>query len=77
MMGMRRFLLTIRGSDDAPPRRKPDAPAMASAGTRTKKPHGMVSLTAAIAAVEPNNSDVTVESQKVRIVTNPITPAIG
>ena len=50
---------------------------MASAGTRTKKPHGMVSLTAAIAAVEPNNSDVTVESQKVRIVTNPITPAIG
>jgi hypothetical protein len=57
--------------------RKPEAPVTASAGTTIKKPQGIVSLTAATTAVEPNNSDVTVESQNVRIVANPIAPAIG
>jgi len=77
IIGMRRFFFAILGSDEVRAMRKPDAPAMASAGTRSKKPQGIVSLTFAITAVEPNSSEATVESQKVRIVTNPIIPAIG
>src|ERR1700686_3052603 len=77
MNGMRRLFFTIRGSDEAPANRKPEAPAIASAGTTIRKPQGIASFTMATTAAEANNSDVTVESQKLRIVTNPIVPAIG
>lgn len=57
--------------------RNPEAPAIASAGIRIRNPQGMDCLTWMIVSVEPNSSAVTVESQKARIVTNPIAPATG
>src|SRR5690606_2915839 len=77
MNGMRRALAPTSPARRPPARRNPVPPVAASAGMSRMKPQGIAGLTATTVASDANNSEMTVESQKVAIVSSATAPATG